>query len=157
MRNCPAVAARRDGMGSARRKRRWDGMPKACQKDQALLSHLQPPKMPLTASRDWAEMRAGTKGHVPDAEEGCGEQVAGKTGKYCIKAPRDVSEPRCPGMGQRSLDPWPLPNWCYKAVPGELLPPLGSCSWLRQILVAEPGRDLAATSTKLSSDGESHE
>lgn len=78
MRNCPAVAARRDGMGSVQRKwswdgMGWDGMPKVCQKDRALLGHLQPPKMLLAASRGWAETRAGAKGHDPDAEEGCGE------------------------------------------------------------------------------------
>lgn len=49
-----------DGMG-------WDGMPKMCQKDQALPDHFQPPKMILATSRVWAQTRAGDKGHVPDA------------------------------------------------------------------------------------------
>lgn len=111
MRDCPAVAARRDGMGSVQRKRiwdemGWDGMPKVCQKDLALSGHLQPPKMPLAAGRGWAEAGAGGKGHVPDAE---GERVAGKAGKYHVKALRDVSGPSCPGMGQHSI--W-IPGHC---------------------------------------------
>lgn len=56
----------------------------------------------------------------------------------------------------QGLDPWPLPNWCCKAVPRELLgSALGFCSWWQKIPVGEPEGDLTGMATRPVSGEES--